>query len=179
MSAGSSLLIATLGTYTDWLFEFDTARVGVMFGVFGFVGALAQGGIRPAVARMGEEPLCVIGLALLSLGCVGLAVQPGLPGFWATLAIIALGTATATTCLSALLSNRVTADLQGRLMGLQQSVTGLGRTLGFGLAGAALAIGPSGPGALSAALSLLAVTALLTLPRRRVSESVDGEHVDG
>ncbi len=166
MSAATSGLIATLGRYTEVLYDFAPRDVGLLFGAFGLVGAAIQGGIRPAVARVGEESLGVLSLAVLSAGCVGLVTRPGQAGFWLTIVVIAAGTAAATTCLSALLSNRVTPDLQGRLMGMQQSVTALGRALGFGLGGYVFQlVGPPGPPAVATALALLAMVALLGLPR--------------
>lgn len=156
MTIALSELIATFGEMTEARYAFSPRQTGYALAAFGLIGALAQGLVRPAVRAAGERPVALTGIALMTVGLALLAL-PGEPArLWAAVALIAMGSAAASTCVTAILSRAVAADEQGRVLGLQQSVIGAARALGFAVGGWLLALGTSLPYASGAVLVALA-----------------------
>lgn len=130
--AGASVLIATLGPLTADRYGYTFREVGWVMAVWGLVGVLVQGGlIRPAVARLGERTTALVGLVLLAMGYIGLSVHQSSEQMYALMLPIGAGGALFGPTVVAMLSHRVGASEQGRLHGLNQSATSLGRAIGM------------------------------------------------
>jgi MFS family permease len=102
-----------------------------MFIFVGLVIAFVQGGVvRRVVPRMGERKVAVIGLASLLPGfcLVGFASSVGV--LYCGLGFMAVGSALAMPCFSALVSRYSPADVQGLVLGAFRSVGALSRAVG-------------------------------------------------
>jgi predicted MFS family arabinose efflux permease len=165
MTISLSGLIASFGSLTGDLYGFSPRDTGYAFALLGLLGALTQGGVRSLVGALGERTTACAGLGLMGTGLGLIAAQPSLPWFWAAIALLAVGSAAATTCLSALLSHNVNDAEQGTAQGLNQSFTGLGRAIGFSSGGLLVAaFGLSGPYVSGAALCVFAAATVLRVP---------------
>jgi len=108
-----------------------------MMWIFIFVGliiALVQGGIvRRMAPKMGEKKVALYGLILLVPGLVvtGMTKSPEDETlFYLGLALLAVGSALATPCLTALASLYTPADRQGEVLGTFRSLGALSRAVG-------------------------------------------------
>lgn len=159
-------LTSTLSVFAKDAYRFNETEASYAFAFFGLIGVVVQGGlIRPLVPRLGEHRTAVFGIALLALAFGILAARPPAWAFWTSLVLLAVGTAFNMPTVTALLSGCVDEQRQGELLGVQQSVTSLGRGGGSGLAGWLYQhYGPSWSYALALGLSVLA--ALLLIPQK-------------
>jgi MFS family permease len=170
MTLGMSQLNSTYPLVAEHYYGFTPVHAGYALSFLGLVGALAQGGVRPAVARWGEQASVTGALLVLSAGFAIIAFEPPLWALIAATALIAAGMAVAVSCLTAMLSRRVGAEDQGAALGVNQAATGLGRAGGAMLGGAlyagfASSSGPAAPYGAATAIVLAALLILLPLPR--------------
>ncbi|RPJ45843.1 MAG: MFS transporter [Candidatus Latescibacterota bacterium] len=133
---------------------YDVMRMGKMLSVFFLIGALVQGfGLRALVPLAGERNLARAGHALAAIGLAILV--PKTPAFvlWIALFFISTGIALLTPTMTSLLSQAADEEQQGRVQGMNQGMTGLGRSASGATMGAAYDhLGPGTPFALSALL---------------------------
>ncbi|SVE31279.1 uncharacterized protein METZ01_LOCUS484133, partial [marine metagenome] len=105
-----------------------------MMWIFIFVGliiALVQGGVvRRMAPKLGEKKVTLCGLILLVPGLLitGTAQTGGM--FYLGLAFLAVGSALATPCLTALASLYTPSDRQGEVLGTFRSLGALSRAVG-------------------------------------------------
>ena len=112
-------------------FQYEAADMGWIFGFVGVIIVLVQGGVvRRMAPRVGEKKLAVVGLVTIVPGLVlvGLANSEGL--LYTGLALLAIGSALATPCLTALVSLYSPEDRQGEALGIFRSLGALSRALG-------------------------------------------------
>ncbi|HYC06261.1 MAG TPA: TCR/Tet family MFS transporter [Azospirillaceae bacterium] len=157
--------------YGSHRYGWDVTTVGLTLGAVGVCSALVQGGlVRPAVARFGERPMLLFGLAF---GAIGLAVYGLAPTawlFWIGVPVMSLW-GFAGPSAQALMSRHVPPQEQGQLQGALtaiRSFTGLGGPLLFTQSFATFADDDTGwqlPGAPFLLAGLLLVAALLLAAR--------------
>ena len=140
-----------------------------MMWIFIFVGliiALVQGGVvRRMAPKIGEKKVTLYGLILLVPGLLitGTAQTGGM--FYLGLAFLAVGSALATPCLTALASLYTPSDRQGEVLGTFRSLGALSRAVGPIIACAAYwRLGSEYPYYGAAALVLLPLLLALGLP---------------
>ena len=147
-------------------FKYDSHDMMWIFIFVGLIIALVQGGVvRRMAPKMGEKKVSLYGLALLVPGLlvVGTAGSQGL--FYLGLALLAVGSALATPCLTALASLYTPADRQGEVLGTFRSLGALARAVGPILACAAYwKLGSEWPYYGATALVLLPILLALGLP---------------
>ncbi len=160
---GASVMIPTLRSLAEFKHEYNIRTASYVFAVWGLAGVVAQGGlIRPMVKHLGEKNTALIGYALFIGGFVWLAAHQSEWQMWAAMAPIGIGGGLAGPPVIAMLTHRASADKQGRVHGLNQSATSLGRAIG--MAGGGLlydTLNPTAPYWFGAAV--LAVTLLLLM----------------
>ncbi|GAB0056087.1 Tetracycline resistance protein, class C [Candidatus Magnetaquicoccaceae bacterium FCR-1] len=111
-------------THTGWIFTF----VGV-------VAVLTQGGlVRRLLPKIGEKRVASGGLLLVSVGLFALDPNSW-TGMLVALALIALGSGLLHPALSGLASLNTDPATQGAMLGLYQSMSALGRSIGPVLGG--------------------------------------------
>jgi len=110
-----------------------------MMWIFIFVGlliALVQGGVvRRLAPRLGERRLVRIGLAMLVPGLLIVGWAPSVYPFYGGLALLAIGSALVSPCLSALVSLYTPSNRQGEVLGVFRSVGALSRAIAPVIAG--------------------------------------------
>lgn len=113
-------------------FHYGPAENAAMFVFVGLVIALVQGGVvRRMAPKRGEKPLALAGLCLTLPGLllVG-AAETSQVGLYAGLFLMAVGSALASPCLSALVSRYTPEDRQGLAQGVLRSMGSLARAVG-------------------------------------------------
>ena len=117
-------------------FGWDATRNGIFFAYVGVCAVLIQGvlfgKIQPII---GEKRLAVGGLVLMSLSFVAIALAPQDWMIYPIVAMGALGSGTSIPSLTSLVSKRMSAGEQGRLMGGTQAILSLAMILGPTIAG--------------------------------------------
>jgi len=157
-------------------FDYGRSDMVLMFVWIGFLIALVQGGIVRRVApRFGETRVAIVGLALIVPGLVLTGMSTGQPVFYLGLTLLAVGSALATACLTALVSLYAPGDRQGEVLGVFRSLGALARAVGPILACAAYwKLGAASPYYASAALMVVPILLALGLPPARRVESGTG-----
>ena len=163
VTAGIAAMEGTLSLWADRRWALTATSIAFLFAWMGIVGVVAQGfAVGRLVRRMGERRAAVLGLALLAVGLAALALAPTLPLLAAAVALVALGHGIAVPSVSSLVSRQGGAGEQGRILGVSQSLSALGRVIGPVAGGVALAhVGSAAPflsGAVLAAGALLLLT---------------------
>jgi DHA1 family tetracycline resistance protein-like MFS transporter len=154
-------------------FGFDAAHTGYLLSVFGFLGVLVQGGlVGPIVASVGERNTLVAGLLFAAIGWGGSALTHTLAVFVAMLVPGAIGIGLTNATLSSLISKAASRAEQGRVQGAAGALESLGRTIGPVWGNGTLQKFGEGAAYGSAALSLLAISALAMTYRPAVMDAV-------
>ncbi len=150
-------------------FGWDATRNGLFFAFVGVCSVVVQGFLLGKLQpRLGEKRLALIGLALMSLSLVAVAAASQAWLLYPIVAIGALGTGTSIPALTSLVSQRVSAHEQGRLMGGTQVVLNLAFIFGPPIAGLSFervtVTAPYWLGSLFASIALLLAYIALRVP---------------
>ena len=140
-------------------------QTSTLYIVVGLLDIAAQGFVLPYLLRwLGEKGVAQLGLALgvVGLGCLAtLPFLPVAPLLYAGVILFAVGEGIFNASLSALISNAVPEDAQGRVQGGAQAFESLAQTAGPLLGGTLYArLGPGATFGAGAALVLLALGVL-------------------
>ena len=133
-----SLMTASFSLFLMFRFGYDAFHNGWVFAMVGIVSAVIQGGlIGRLVKRYGEPNLVIVGSLLFSLSLfaspfIGPAL--GIMGIIVTGVVSAIGNALNAPTLTSLASKTASANEQGAIMGVTQSVASLARAVGPALA---------------------------------------------
>ena len=153
--------------------QYVQQAVGVILTLVGVFGIATQFWlIGPMVRRFGERPLVVWGNFARGLAWLAMAF---LPLVWVTIAVLPLlsvGGGVALPATLALLTYASPPGQRGEVIGLFESVSGLGRILGPIIAGQAFErIAPDAPMAIAGGLMILTFVAALWLYRLPLERS--------
>jgi multidrug resistance protein len=122
---------ATFALISKVKYKYTEAQTGYIFAYMGLLTAVVQGGlIRPLVRRLGEHKLIVMGTLAFA---VSLWLIPYCPNFWALgadLALLSFGQGVNTPSITSLISQYTSADEQGSILGVTQSLSSLARVVG-------------------------------------------------
>lgn len=126
----------TLPLWGQELLHWDITTVGWIFTFVGVIAVITQGGlVRRILPKIGEKRTAMLGLFCTAVGLS--LLQPGtLTQMLAALALISFGTGMIHPSFAGLASLNTDPALQGTLMGLFQSMSALGRSVGPVLGGA-------------------------------------------
>lgn len=129
-------LQANFPLFSNARFQWDPRQNGVFFAFVGVIAVFVQGflfgRLQPGI---GEKRLTVLGLALMAVGMAGVALTSQDWMMYPLVGIAALGSGISLPSLSGMISNRVPANEQGRLMGGTQALHSLTQILGPTMAG--------------------------------------------
>ena len=152
-------------------FGWGTTSNAFFFAFVGLCAVVTQGVlIRRLQPRLGESRLLLGGLALVSLNLILVSLVPSGILLYPIVGLLALGMGLAIPSLTAIISNRTPAEVQGRLMGGMQAILSLAMILGPALAGLAFDhLGIPAPYLIGGALVLLSliVSGVDLFPGRR------------
>ncbi len=135
-----AIWVTPLGLDLDASTRLAAKLTGYCLIVVGVTATVVQGGlIGPLVKRLGERRLIRISLWVLviALATVPLFAETGrFPVFLLSGALLAIGSGLLTPSTNSLISKSIGEDEQGGVLGLNQSLSSLGRVLGPLVAGA-------------------------------------------
>ena len=115
---------------------FDAAQSGYVFAYIGVCIAFAQGFLLGRlVRRYGEVRLLRVAPLVLAVGMQLYWLAPNLGIFLLAVPVVAVGMGIANPTVATVISQRTPPDIQGRTLGLSQSLGALARALSPGLAG--------------------------------------------
>jgi MFS family permease len=167
-------LIAFLATFAMAIFEttfalmaplvygYRAAGVGGLLAFAGLVQAITQGYLLGKIAkRIGEIRLIRIGMILFALGMAPMASFGSPTMLILLLGTLSLGYGFANPSIASLISKRTGHDLQGEVLGVNQSALALARIVGPVLAG--LMYGKGGPAAAYIGGGLIALAAIVVV----------------
>ena len=133
---GFANLESMLPLFLSDRYGFDEAHTGYVFAYIGVCIAFVQGFLLGRlVKRYGEARLLILGAALLALGMQLYWLAPSLPFYLLCVPVVALGMGLSNPCVATLISRRTPPEIQGRTLGLSQSLGALARAISPGLAG--------------------------------------------
>jgi len=122
---------STFALYLEGRMKLSTQHVTWVFVFVGLVAAVVQGGLVGQLAkRFGERHLALTGALLLVPGYLAILAAPTVGWLLLSLPLLALGAGLLNPSLSSLVSRLATADEQGGVLGVYQSVASLGRIAG-------------------------------------------------
>ena len=126
-----SLMESTVGLLGKRVYELKFHEIGLLFTYLGFWTAFTQGFIvRRYMKRVGEQRYVVIGTIILGGGMAAFALAPSLTWLIALSPLAVLGFGMVQPSLNSLLSRRSAKDVQGGIMGVNQSLQSLSRIVG-------------------------------------------------
>ncbi|KGG13731.1 MULTISPECIES: MFS transporter [Prochlorococcus] len=151
--------------YLKESFAWTSSLAGWVFAMVGIIAMIVQGGlIGPLVKKFGELQLTIIGLGLLTTGCLLIPManqSTSRPVVFFGSALLAAGTGLVTPCLRGLISRRIKTSNQGTVLGGLQGLQSLGTFLGGTAAGFAYdQIGQKSPFFGGALILVLVITLL-------------------
>lgn len=137
-----------------------------MFVFIGLVIAFVQGGVvRRVVPRVGERKVATVGLATLVPGFLLVGYAGTVPLLYLGLGFMAVGSALAMPCFSALVSRYSPSEVQGLVLGAFRSVGSLSRAIGPILGGVLYwLLGSEAPYVAGAVVLLVPLALALKLP---------------
>ncbi|MFQ5746823.1 MAG: MFS transporter [Gemmatimonadota bacterium] len=128
---GFAAFTATFPLFLDEPLGLSAVHAGAFFAVIGLIAAGVQGGlIGPVVERFGERRTAAAGGLLLGSGLFVLAVWNGLGATLALLLPIGGGWGLVAPSLQSLVSRRARPEEQGRVLGVNQSMSSAARVVG-------------------------------------------------
>jgi multidrug resistance protein len=119
---------AVLALFLGWRFGVTELTIGYFFTYIGVLSVVTRAlFLGPLVDRFGEAQLARIGLALLTIGLIGLGLAPNFVALAIAVGLLPLGTAFTFPCVTALLSRVINSAQRGLYMGVQQTYGGISR----------------------------------------------------
>ena len=131
--AGFEATFALLG---ERRFDLTEGSAAAVFLVVGVMLVIVQGGlIGPLTQRFGSRRLLSIGFVVLVGGFLVLSVAAVWVLLFVALALLSLGQGVITPSLTSVVTDSVTPDKRGEVLGVQQSAGALSRIIGPAIAG--------------------------------------------
>lgn len=154
-------LVTNFPLFGEARFGWGPAESGLFFAFVGVCAVATQGAaVGPLQRAFGEGRMLVVGLAVAATGLWAVAAAPAGWALYPLVGAVAVGFGAAIPAVAALISRRVPASGQGRLMGGQQTLLSLTLVFGPPLAGATFdTLGPGAPYLLGGTLALGAALA--------------------
>lgn len=138
--------------------------IGLVFTFSGVLGIVLQGGVGRVVKRFGERAFAAVSLGLLGVGFFALGFAHTTRGVLFAATFTALGNAGVRPSLTSLLTQLAGREEQGRVLGVNQSLTSLAQGCGPLLAGWLIDRGwLQGWATLAAVPALLAMLGMIAL----------------
>ncbi|TXB70219.1 MFS transporter [Phaeodactylibacter luteus] len=171
--AAFSLMTVSVALLWEEHYGLSEAQVGYTFAFLGVVTAIVQGGLVGWASRtFGDRKLLVAGYVLMFVGLTALPFIPVslfIPLELLAIVVIALGNGALTPTITSLLSKAAGEGEQGRILGLGQSVSSLGRVIGPFLGGWLYGLHYQLPYLGSGALMIVCLLLAVRLIQRRLS----------
>ena len=166
-----SLMESTVGLLGKRVYKLDYREIGLLFTYLGFWTAFTQGFlVRRYMKRVGEQRYVIFGTLILGVGMAAFALAPSLAWLIGLAPLAVLGFGMVTPSLNSLLSRRSGKDVQGGIMGVNQSLQSLSRIVGPLIGLPLFGVDTRLPFWAGAAMMGLCVLGALALARRHVED---------
>ena len=168
---------ATFALFGERRFGFTPSNIGYVFAFVGVVLTAVQGGLVGRMAkRFGEPRLVPFAIVALAAGLALVPLARSIPMLLVACALLAVGSGFNNPSISSLISRISSADEQGGILGVSQSVSSLARIIGPFVGGAVYdRFGEVAPFAGASAVMLIAlVVALRSIARMRLAPNAAG-----
>jgi MFS transporter, DHA1 family, tetracycline resistance protein len=173
-----SMLEATFALVAEHEWSMTGRTVGLLLGMMGVIGIVIQGGLIGRLSRrFGSGTLLNVGYLCTAAGMAVLAMTG--PGrLWALhgwlgivlgCVLIGIGTSLSNPSLSALISRGASADDQGKVLGVNQSLAALARAAAPGMGGVLFSAWYTGAAFATGALMMVLALVLSIPAARRVA----------
>lgn len=135
-TTASSILEVTFFPYAEEVYGFDAPQIGLIFAGMGLILVVVQGSVGRISDRIGDRRMTASGLAGMAVG-LGLApIEPLLGFLLACIGVATVGRGLAHTGILSLTSSLARESSEaGKIMGLLQSSSSLGRIVGPAVGG--------------------------------------------
>jgi len=112
-------------------YHLSDLEIGYMFGIFGLVGAIVQGGlIRKLSAMFSEKRLVYAGLLFMMVGLTFIPYGINFTGVAIAGGLLSVGTGILQPTVLSMISNSIGKKQQGEILGVNQSLASMARVLG-------------------------------------------------
>ncbi len=157
LSLGFSFFTQFFSVYLIDKFDFSPKEIGFLYGWIGVWLVITQGGIvRILSKKYSPEKILVYSILLLTIGLIFLLLPHTPSWFYIINPIIAIGQGLTGPNLTTIVSNKAGIKHQGEILGLNQSMMSIGRTIPPVAAGYLNAMNVNLPLVVAALLSFLA-----------------------
>lgn len=131
LNFGHAGLFSSFPLFCESILGMTAAQVGVQFSVLGLIAVVVQGGlIRPLSKRFAEERIFLVGNVIMFIGMVLMALSTTLTFLTVGLSVMAFGNSLNSPTINSLISKEADPNMMGTVMGVSQSMAGLGRVIG-------------------------------------------------
>lgn len=157
-----------LAIWTEHALAWGPEQNGYAYAFMGVIAVLVQGLlIGPLTRKFGEKRLISVGAITVFLGALWLPWGMGYAGILGALGLIVSGVCMCGPSLSSLISQQAESHERGRILGVSQSSSGLGRIMGPALSGTAYgALGADSPFYISAIVMIVMLVLSLRISRQ-------------
>ncbi len=113
------------------VYNFSDKQNGVLFGIMGAVSAIIQlGALKYLTQKFNDRTLLLFGIIFMGVGLAALPYGRGFADVAVISAVLTVGTALLQPIVLSLISKFSPPDLQGTILGVNQSVSALARVFG-------------------------------------------------
>ncbi len=161
-------------------FDLNAQGLGYVFTYIGLIVALVQGGlIGRIVGRLGEQRVAVLGAVIMMMGLTTVPLAPTLAWSIAALSLLSAGQAFTSPTIATMLSRSASADEQGEVLGLSQSLAAAARGIMPVIAGGLFDLGAAYPYILGATVCLIAALLIGLAPLNGEAARLQGTRTIG
>jgi MFS family permease len=131
LSFGHAGLYSSFPLFCESVMGMTADQVGIQFSVLGLIAVVIQGGlIRPLSKRFAEERIFIVGNGLMFLGMIVMGFASSIAILTSGLALMTVGNSLNSPTINSLISKEADQTMVGTIMGISQSMGGLGRVVG-------------------------------------------------
>lgn len=113
------------------VYHFSDQQNGMLFGITGIVGAIVQVAlIKPMSKKYTDKTIVLIGLIALFLGLTFLPFGKNFLGMSIVISVLSIGTGILQPIIPSMISKYSPENLQGSVLGVNQSISALARVFG-------------------------------------------------
>lgn len=124
-------IYGTLALLTFKIYHFTDQQNGILFGITGLIGAIVQAGFMKRISqKFSDKKIVVAGLIFMSIGLFFIPYGGNFLGLSIVISILAIGTGILQPIIPTMISKRAEQNLQGAILGVNQSISALARVLG-------------------------------------------------
>lgn len=124
-------IYGTLALLTFKIYHFTDQQNGILFGITGLIGAIVQAGLMKRISqKFSDKKIVIAGLIFMVIGLSLIPYGGNFLGLSIVISILAVGTGILQPIIPTMISKRAEHNLQGSILGVNQSISALARVFG-------------------------------------------------